>query len=276
MTAIPAETTYAASSSRLPHRVLAGSGVFWFLCALAGQTMFAVYIAVFYGGSAIAGSLARWNDVLFNGLRPGDVIGNALLMLHLPLAFIITASGPLQLIPALRRRMPAFHRWNGRAYIAVALVISSGAILLNLMRPEFGGWPNAILQCTNGAAIFTCALLAWRAARARKFAAHRRWGTRLFLMASGVWFLRVMMIAWAIPTQGAGLGDQLDGPIGRAAMLGQPVIPLPVYQLYLMAESSRLAAAKYAMASLLVVLTLVMAGGILGASFVMWLPRITN
>jgi len=276
MTAIPATPASAPSDSRLPRRVLAASGIFWFLCALAGQAMFAVYIAVFYGGSAIAGNLARWNDILFNGLRPGDIAGNALVMLHLPLAFIITASGPLQLIPALRRRMPAFHRWNGRAYVAVALVISSGAIVLSFMRPAFGGWPNAILQSTNGAAIFTCALLAWRAARARNFAAHRRWATRLFLMASGVWFLRVMMMAWAIPTGGAGLGDELDGPAGRAAMLGQTVIPLAVYQIYLMAEASRSGAAKYAVTGLLFILTLVMAGGILGATLAMWLPRITG
>lgn len=276
MTAISSTTALARPDSRLPVRILAGSGVFWFLCAVAGQAVFAVYILIFYGGSAIAGNIARWNDILFNGLRPDDIVGNALLMLHLPLAFIITASGPLQLIPAIRRRLPAFHRWNGRAYIAVTLVISSTAIILTLMRPEFGGWPNAALQSFNGAAIFTCALLAWRAARQRDFASHRRWATRLFLMASGVWFLRVMMMAWAIPTGGEGLGSELDGPAGRAAMLGQTVIPLAVYQLYLMAETNRASLPKYAMAGLLVLLTIIMAGGIAGASFVMWLPRISS
>lgn len=261
-------------ASNAPRRVLAASGAFWFVCALAGQAIFAVYIMVFYGGSVIAGNIARWNDILFNGLRPGDVLGNALLVLHLPLAFIITVSGPLQLIPALRRRLPAFHRWNGRAYVAVAMVISSGAIILMLLRPQFGGWPNTFLQCLNGAAIFTCALLAWQTARARDFVSHRRWATRLFLMASGVWFLRVMMMAWAIPTSGAGLGAQLDGPAGRAIMLGQTVIPLAAYQLYLMAEASRAAWPKYAMAGLLAFLTLIMAAGIAGAAFVMWFPRI--
>lgn len=256
--------------------MLAASGAFWFVCALTGQAIFAVYIAVFYGGSAIAGNLARWNDILFNGLRPGDVVGNALLMLHLPLAFLITASGPLQLIPGVRQRLPAFHRWNGRFYVLVALIISSGAIVLTIMRPEFGGWTNAALQSFNGAAIFTCALLAYRTARARNFAAHRRWATRLFLMASGVWFLRVMMMAWAIPAGGAGLGDELDGPAGRAALLGQTVIPLAAYQLYLMAETSRGAWTRLAAAGLVFVLTLIMLVGIAGATLVMWLPRITG
>jgi hypothetical protein len=275
MTALSSALDTPRPDPRRAQRILSGTGIAWFLCAVTGQAIFAVYIAVFYGGSAIQGNLARWNDVLFNGLRPGDLVGNTLLMLHLPLALLITASGPLQLVPAIRRRLPAFHRWNGRFYVTVALLISSGAIALNLLRPNFGGWTNAALQCFNGAAIFTCALMALRTARARNFPSHRRWATRLFLMASGVWFLRVMMMAWAIPTGGAGLGDQLDGPAGRAAMLAQTVLPLAVYQLYLLAETSRTSLPKHAMSALLVVLTLIMAGGIAGASLVMWLPRIT-
>lgn len=260
--------------SKQARRILSASGKFWFVCAVTGQAIFAVYILVFYGGTALAGNLARWNDVLFNGLKPGDLVGNTLLMFHLPLAFLITVSGPLQLIPMVRRRLPTFHRWNGRFYVTVALIISAGAIALNILRPEFGGWINAALQCFNGAAIFTCALLALQTARKRNFVSHRRWATRLFLAVSGVWFLRVMMMAWAIPTDGAGLGAELDGPAGRAALLGQTVIPLAFYQLYLMAETSPAALAKYAMAALLAVLTLVMAGGIAGATFVMWAPRI--
>lgn len=257
-------------------RLLAQSGTFWFVIALAGQAMFGVYILVNYGGSAATGNLSSWNDILFNGLIEGDLVGNLLLMMHLALAFIITASGPLQLIPALRNRARSFHRWNGRAYIFVALLISSGGIILSLSRPAFGGWPNMVLQSFNGAVIFVCALIAWNAARQRNFGSHRRWATRLFLTASGVWFLRVMMMAWAIPTGGAGLGDQLDGPAGRAAMLGQTVLPLAVYQLYLMAEASQSGVLKYSVAGLIVGLTLIMAGGILAASLIMWLPRIVG
>lgn len=271
MTSLPIDQPIPSPNAR---RLLAQSGAFWFVTALAGQAMFAVYILVNYGGSAATGNLSSWNDILFNGLVEGDLVGNLLLMMHLALAFIITASGPLQLIPALRNRARSFHRWNGRAYILVALLISSGAIILSLGRPAFGGWPNIVLQGFNGAVIFVCALTAWGAARQRNFASHRRWATRLFLAASGVWFLRVMMMAWAIPTGGAGLGDQLDGPIGRAAMLGQTLIPLAVYQLYLMAEECQSGVLKYSVATLIVCLTLIMAGGILAVSLIMWLPRI--
>ncbi len=253
---------------------LARTGAIWFIFALIGQAIFAVHIFATYWTTAFAGNWQHWTDNLFTGIIEGDLLGNALMVVHFTLALIITLSGPLQLIPALRKQLPQFHRWNGRIYILVALIISVGATALIWVRPAFGGPINAALQSFNGAVIFLCALLAFHSARRKNFASHRRWATRLFLAVSGVWFLRVMMIAWAIPTGGAGLGEQLDGPMGRAAMLGQTVIPLAVYQLYLMAETSGSARMKLAMTILLSVLTILMIGGIAGASFAMWLPSL--
>lgn len=274
MTSLTTSDPVPARNLRQARRVLSGTGAFWFVTALAGQAIFALYIFIAYWLSAARGDWAFWNAHLFTGILRGDLLGNALMVLHLLLACIITAAGPLQLIPSLRARMPAFHRWNGRAYVIAAITISAGAILFLTFRPAFGGPVNAALQSFNGLVIIACGLLAWRAARGRNFALHRRWATRLFLAVSGVWFLRVMMIAWAIPTGGAGLGDELDGPMGRFFMLGQTVIPLAVYQLYLAADDSRSALAKYAMSGLLSVLTLLMAGGIAGVTFAMWLPTV--
>lgn len=273
MTSI-ATTDLPSSDLRRARRFQSGAGAFWFLTALTGQAIFAVYIFAAFWMSAGRGDWAFWNDHLFTGIIRGDPLGNALLVLHLTLAFVITVSGPLQLIPSLRSSLPAFHRWNGRIYMIVAIIISAGAILFLTFRPAFGGPVNAVLQSVNGAVIIACAALAWRAARRRDFAIHRRWATRLFLAVSGVWFLRVMMIAWAIPTGGAGIGDELDGPMGRFFMLGQTVIPLAVYQLYLAAEARPAVWAKYAMGSVLIVLTLIMAGGIAGVTFAMWLPTV--
>ena len=127
-------------------RALARAGAFWFISAFAGQVLFAIYIYFNYGLSALQGNSARWNDTLFNGLIKGDVLGNALLAVHLVLAFVITLSGPLQLIPAIRNRARAFHRWNGRAYILIALIISTSFFffpILNSGLIAFGkGWPD--------------------------------------------------------------------------------------------------------------------------------------
>ncbi|MFT4762323.1 MAG: uncharacterized membrane protein YozB (DUF420 family), partial [Saprospiraceae bacterium] len=89
---------------------------FWFLVAVLGQWIFAYYIAVAYGGSAIEGNLEKWDEVLYFGFIEGDWIGNFILVAHIFLAFVITVGGPIQLIPQLRNRALTFHRWNGRVY----------------------------------------------------------------------------------------------------------------------------------------------------------------
>lgn len=276
MTSLPNQTAAPRSGPSPARRLLSRTGAAWFIAALCGQALFAVYILLAYGLSAARGDWAFWTANLVNGILDSDPFGNALVVLHLLLAFVITASGPLQLIPSLRRHMPGFHRWNGRIYLLVAVIISLGGIAMSVTRPAFGGPVNAVLQSFNAVTILFCAALAWRFALARNLAAHRRWATRLFLAASGVWFLRIMMISWAIPTGGAGLGGELDGPAGRFLMLGQTVIPLAVYQLYLMAEGSRSGLAQSAMAAALVLLTLIMSAGIVGVTFAMWLPVIES
>ena len=82
---------------------------FWFLVAVAGQWMFAYYIAVLYGGSALQGDWAGWNKVMPHGLVAGDTIGNAAVAVHLFLAFVIVVAGPLQLVPGQPRGSPRHH-----------------------------------------------------------------------------------------------------------------------------------------------------------------------
>ncbi|MFS9605358.1 DUF2306 domain-containing protein, partial [Klebsiella pneumoniae] len=54
-----------------------------------------------------------------------------MLSLHLLLALLMTAGGVVQLVPALRRRLPALHRGVGRAFMVAALLGSlSGLYLL--------------------------------------------------------------------------------------------------------------------------------------------------
>ncbi len=70
-----------------------------------------------------------WWAILPTGTRssraatfPGTTSANAALVVHLAMAALVTFGGPLQLIPQIRAHFPAFHRWTGRAYIAVASV----------------------------------------------------------------------------------------------------------------------------------------------------------
>ena len=261
-------------SPPLADRILKASGVFWFSVAVAGQAAFVLYIGLFYGRSAMAGDFGRWNDVLVGGWRAGDLIGNVTLALHLLLAAVVTLGGPLQLIPAIRRRWPVFHRWNGRTYMVTAILASLGGLYLTWTRDGAGELAMQVGISLNGVLILVCAAMAWRLALEKRFDAHRRWAMRTFLLVSGVWFFRVGLMAWVLANQGpVGIGEDFDGPFVRFLAFGCYLIPLAGLELYFRAARAG-AASKLITAGVVSGMTLVMALGIVGAMMGMWLPRV--
>lgn len=259
------------------HKVLQASGVLWFIPACIGQWIFAAYIAVQYVGPAFAGDVSGWNDIMINGLIQGDLIGNIALGVHLFIAFAITVGGTLQLMPAIRKRAPTFHRWNGRTYIVVAFVTSIAALYMTWSRDQIGGTPALIAISIDAVLIMAFALFALGAARARRFDIHQRWATRLFLVVSGVWFMRVMygflgLLAGGTPP---GVTDNLDGPTDVAVSFGCYLLPLAIYEIYIRAKESRDATFTLSAAALVLVAAIATGMGVFAASLGMWLPRMS-
>lgn len=267
---------FAGERARTPlaPRALSGAAALWFVIAFAGMMMFAVYIAIFYAGTALDGRWDEWNKRLINGLVEGDIAGNAALVVHLVLAAIITFCGPLQFVPAIRKRAIGFHRWNGRIYITTAFIISLGAIYMIATRGA-GGF-NAIAIQINAVLIMACAALTLRAVLKRNIPAHQRWALRTFLLVSGVWFLRIGYVFLGVLFQGRppGVGDNLDGPTDLALAYTSFFLPLIVLQLYFWAKDSKGAAPKWAMSGVLVIVSLITAVGALGNTFGSWMPKI--
>lgn len=255
---------------------LKGSAALWFLVAATGQFIFAAYIALNYGRKALVGDFAAWSETLIHGIVEGDPIGNIAVGLHLLLALIITVGGPLQLIPAVRRRWPRFHRWNGRTYMVTAFVISLGGLYMVWTRGVLGPTINAVAISINALLIMGCATMALRFALRREFERHRRWATRLFLVVGGVWFFRVGLMFWVLANGGkpVGIGSELDGPFAILLAFAQYVVPLGIYELYLRTQDRAGAVGRVGMAAALVVLSLATAVGVFGATVGMWLPRI--
>ncbi|HYC02322.1 MAG TPA: DUF2306 domain-containing protein [Azospirillaceae bacterium] len=265
-----------ADRPALADRALSRAAAFWFLVAAAGQLIFAAYIAIAYGGAAFGGDWAAWNKLLPRGVIEGDKVGNTAVALHVAFAFTITVGGLLQLVPRIRAAAPAFHRWSGRFYIATAFAISLAGLYMVWTpgRGAVGGPANWIAISLNGLLVMGCAVMALRLARARDFARHRRWALRLFLVVSGVWFMRLAMMITVIAAQGTlSMGKIFGGPIGIALGFGNYLVPLAVLELYFLARDRGGPKAKLAMAGTLVILTLVMAAGIALASAMMWLPN---
>lgn len=256
---------------------LAAAGVLWFIPACLGQWIFAAYIAAQYVGPALAGDVSGWNDVMVNGLIAGDLVGNFALGVHLFVALVITVGGTLQLMPAIRKRAPAFHRWTGRLYIAIALLTSIAALYMVWTRDQIGAVVNDIAISIDGVLIIVFALFAISAARARRFEAHQRWAMRTFLAVSGVWTMRVLYGFLGFLAQGRppGVGENMDGPTDLAVGFGSYLLPLAIYEIYLRARQSGAAAPKYAAALLLLLAAGATALGVFAAAVGMWLPRMT-
>jgi hypothetical protein len=219
---------------------------------LIGQWFFAYHIAVAYFVPAFAGNLAAWNERLFVGFVAGDVLGNAALAAHLFIAFVITIGGTLQLIPWIRTRAPAFHRWNGRLYIVIAFITSLAALYMIWTRDTFGGiLINDISVSLDAVLIMVFAAVALRHAMARRIDAHRRWALRTFMVVSGVWFTRVIYAFLAIvPGETPGTADDMSGPANIAIGFASYLLPLFMLELYFLAGRSPGAPGKFATAGL--------------------------
>lgn len=248
----------------------------WFTIAFAGQMLFALYIAAFYGGAALQGEFEAWNAQLINGFIEGDLAGNIALVGHLVLACVISFFGPLQFVPAIRKRAIGFHRWNGRIYITTAFVISFGAAYMIIARGAGGFDTTAIL--INAALIVCCAAMTLRFALARRIDGHHRWALRTFLLVSGVWFLRIGYAFLGMLFQGRppGVSDNLDGPADVALAYLSFVLPIAVLQIYFMSKDRDDAVGKYAMAGVLVVAAMVTGLGVFGMTLGAWAPRIMS
>jgi hypothetical protein len=69
-----------------------------------------------------------------------------MLFSHVLAGAVLSAGGLLQLLPWLRRRMPGWHRWNGRVFLVLALAGTLSGLFLTWVRgsrPERHHRPGA-------------------------------------------------------------------------------------------------------------------------------------
>ena len=148
------------------------------------------------------------------------------------------AAGPVTLLfglalmtAALRRRFPAWHRRLGRVQVAVVLLALAPSGLVMSAHAATG----AVAGIGFGAlavATAACAVLGWRAAVQRRFAAHETWMTRLFVLLCSAVVLRLM----------AGLAHlaRFDADwLYPAAAWGSWVVPLTAYEAWRVTRRDR-------------------------------------
>lgn len=108
------------------------------------------------------------------------------------------ASGPVTLILGLillgervRMRFPRWHRTLGKLQVALVLCLLTPSGLWMAFYADSGIVAGAGFA-TLAVATATCTLLGWRTAVKRRFAEHRRWMWRTFLLLSSAVVLRLI------------------------------------------------------------------------------------
>ena len=253
--------------------MLTGAGRLWFAAAVIGQALFLTYILAFYVPSTLSGNFAVWakNTMLIKGYVPGDTVGNLAFGAHVLMAGVITFGGTVQLVPQIRARAPQVHRWVGRAFMTTAMGASIVGLWMTWGRGT-GEGASAIGITLDAALILTFATLAWRAAVTRDFAGHRRWAMRTFMVANGVWFLRLGFVTYGIAQSVT--GDLLP-PMSlffEVWNFGAYLVPLLILELYFLAQAKGGPSARAAVAGALTVATLLMSVGIAGSWFGLFAP----
>lgn len=257
-------------------RALRAAVVAWFAVAATGLLLFVAYLLLLYGRAAVRGDWNALNKVMPHGYVPGDSIGNLSIALHIGVAVYITLAGLVQLVPQVRARVPALHRWNGRIYIACVVAACITGLYMVWVRGSVGDFPQHMGITFDAGLILVCAVMALRHAIARNIAVHRRWALRLFMTANGVWFFRVGLMFWILLNQGpVGFdADTFTGPFLTFLTFAQTLLPLAVLELYLRARDGGAPWQRRAVATVIGVLTLAMAVGIFGAVMGLWLPNV--
>ena len=275
MTQTLASSQSAARSVAWAARAHSLSGGLWFLAAAAGQLMFIYYILVAYLPKTLVGQFERWDEVgLIKGYEAGDGFGNLMFITHVLLAAIMTLAGLMQLTAPLRNWAPRLHRMSGRVFLVLAVYLALGGLWMVWGRGTRLNDIGAIASTLNTGLILVFAALTVHFAMKRDIARHRPWAMRLFMVANGVWFMRLFYGAWLLSVGPVGVSGQMNGWFDIFLAFGVMAIPLAGLQLYLSAQKSHSAALKWS--STLVTLTaagLTALGGV-GATVIMWGPHL--
>ena len=269
---------HPAAAHRAPYhlngpRILSAGAKAWFLAAVLGQLAFVVFIALFYGGAVADGDLTGLNrKPHVTGYVPGDTAGNLQFLGHALLGGLITFAGMLQLVPAVRRRWPALHRWNGRIFLGVSMLVTVSGLVLVWGRGSRLGIGSDLSGTANALLILAFTVLAWRSALRRDLATHRRHAVRAWLLVNGVWFLRVGIMLAALVLAPLGIKIDYEGAVFVGVSVASWALPLAMAQLYFRAERSAHASVKSTVGGVLLVLALLTLTGSAAAMAWMWWP----
>lgn len=213
---------------------------------IGGAILLLLLVAPFSFYAAGFGWRSLWRDVgaesyLFAGRSPLAENG---LSLHMLAGAAVTLVVPLQILPSMRRRAPAFHRWTGRAIVVASLATAAGGLVFIAARGTIGGPVMDVGFALYGILIGLAAIQTIGQARYGAFDVHREWALRLAVLILGSWLFRVHYVLWYALTGGIGSNVTLTGPFDRVQVFAFYLPYLALLELYLKRTRRRAGAAR--------------------------------
>ncbi|MBL4544598.1 MAG: DUF2306 domain-containing protein [Oceanicaulis sp.] len=132
----------------------------------------------------------------------------------------------MQLTAPLRNWAPRLHRMSGRVFLVLAVYLALGGLWMVWGRGTRLNDIGAIASTLNTMLILVFAALTVHFAMKRDIARHRPWAMRLFMVANGVWFMRLFYGAWLMSVGPVGVSRQMNGWFDVCVSFGVMVIPL--------------------------------------------------
>ena len=196
--------------------------------------------------------------------------------MHVASAAFVMLAGAVQLVPQIRNRFPAFHRWNGRIYMLTAVTLSVAGLYMTWFRGSVGDLSVHLGSTLGAVLIWLCGGMALHYALARDFKTHRRWALRFFLVVSGSWFFRIGFFLSFLVFKGPfGFNPvTFRGPFLTFMTFAQYLIPLAVLEIYLRTQDRAGALRRTATAGMLFAVTLVMVAGLFAVAMTQWVPQV--
>jgi len=255
--------------------MLDATAAIWLVTALIGQWTFLYYIAVFYDAATLRGDFAAWsrNTYLLKGYVAGDFAGNLAFAAHVLIAAIVTFAGALQLVPQIRARVIGVHRWNGRLFLLASMTAAASGLYMVWVRGSRANIIAGLATSLDAILILAFAVMAWRAVRARRIDAHRRWALRTWIAASGIWFQRIGIFGWTTFHHApVGMTNRFDGWFDLSWAFGCYLLPLAILEAYLRVRERHGERGRYLMAAGMLLLAVVTAYATHAAYANVWRP----
>ncbi|WP_157216539.1 DUF2306 domain-containing protein [Flavisphingomonas formosensis] len=220
-----------------------GSALRWSATLLVAASwvsaaIFGAYIILFFGGMAARGTTLRWNEALpalYDARLPLAALA---IGLHFITGGILLLLGPIQLIGAIRRAVPALHRWLGRAYVLSAGLAGLGGLGFIVSKGTIGGPLMDVGFGLYGALMVLAATLAYAHARAGRPERHRAWAIRLYALTVGSWLYRMEYGFWFLTAGKFGHTSHFTGWFDMVMVFFFYLPNLAVAELFIQARHS--------------------------------------